>query len=84
LTGDLRNKIWAECAMATTYPSNILKSPFELLFGSNPILHYELKIFGEVGVVTKMSRPNPSLPILDLLASLLAMRKTIQKMSTEC
>jgi hypothetical protein len=58
LTGDLRNKIWAECTMTTTYLSNILssksslKSPFELLFGSKPILHYEIKIFGEVGVVT--------------------------------
>jgi hypothetical protein len=58
LIGDLRNKIWAECAMTTTHLSNILssksslKSPFELLFGSKPILNYELKIFGEVGVVT--------------------------------
>jgi hypothetical protein len=58
LTGDLRNKIWAECTITTTYLSNILssksslKSPFKLLFGSKPILHYELKIFGEVGVVT--------------------------------
>jgi hypothetical protein len=58
LTGDLRNKIWVECAMTTNYPSNILssksslKSPFELLFGSKTILNYELKIFGEVGVVT--------------------------------
>jgi hypothetical protein len=58
LSGDLRNKIWAECAITTTYLANILssksslKSPFELLFGSKPILHYELKIFGEVGVVT--------------------------------
>jgi hypothetical protein len=58
LTGDLRSIIWAECAMTTTYLSNIisskssLKSPFELLFGSKPILHYDLKIFGEVGVVT--------------------------------
>jgi hypothetical protein len=58
LMGDLRNKIWAECAMTTTYLYNILsskssfRSPFELFFGSKPILHYELKIFGEVGVVT--------------------------------
>jgi hypothetical protein len=35
LTGDLRNKIWAECAMTTTYLANIrssksnLKSTFE-------------------------------------------------------
>jgi hypothetical protein len=58
LTGDLRNKIWAECAMTSTYLANMLssksslKSPFELLFGSKPILYYELKIFGEFGVVT--------------------------------
>jgi hypothetical protein len=58
LMGDLRNKIWAECAMTTTYLSKILSSrsslkcPFELLFGPKPILHFELKIFGEVGVVT--------------------------------
>jgi hypothetical protein len=74
LTGDLRNKIWAECAMTTTYPSNInsskssLKSPFELLFGSKPILHYELKIFGEVGMVTTkdkiQSKPNCGSPCI--------------------
>jgi hypothetical protein len=29
-----------------------LKSPFELLYGIKPVLHDELKIFGEVGVVT--------------------------------
>jgi hypothetical protein len=29
-----------------------LKSPFELLFGENSTLHNNLKIFGEVGVVT--------------------------------
>ena len=58
LKGDLRNKIWAECAMTTTYLSNVLstksnfKSPFESLFGAKPILHDNLKIFGEVGVVT--------------------------------
>jgi hypothetical protein len=62
LIGDLRNKIWAECSMITTYLSNILssksslKSPFELLFGSKAILNYELKIFGEVGVVTTKNK----------------------------
>jgi hypothetical protein len=30
LTGDLRNKIWAECAMTTTYLSNILSSKSRL------------------------------------------------------
>jgi hypothetical protein len=29
-----------------------MKSPFELLYDTKPILHEELKIFGEVGVVT--------------------------------
>jgi Reverse transcriptase (RNA-dependent DNA polymerase)/gag-polypeptide of LTR copia-type/Zinc knuckle len=58
LKGDLRNKIWAECVMTTTYLSNVLstkssfKSPSELLFGAKPILQNKLKIFGEVGVVT--------------------------------
>jgi hypothetical protein len=58
LIGDLRNKIWAECAMTTTYLSNVVsmkssfESPFELLFGTKRILHDKLKIFGEVGVVT--------------------------------
>jgi hypothetical protein len=76
--------------MTTTYLANIissksrLKSPFELMFGSKPILHYELKIFGEVGVVNTKTRSNPSLPIVDPLASLLAMQKTIQEMSIEC
>ena len=62
LEGDLRNKIWAESVMTTTYLSNIMttkssvKSPFELLYGSKPVLHKELKIFGEVGVVTTKER----------------------------
>jgi Reverse transcriptase (RNA-dependent DNA polymerase) len=58
LKGDLRNKIWAECVMTTTYLSNVIatrsnmKSPFELLYDTKPVLPEELKIFGEVGVVT--------------------------------
>jgi hypothetical protein len=58
LEGKLRDKIWAECVMNVTYLSNIiskksnLKSPFELLYGEKPTLHDNLKIFGEVGVVT--------------------------------
>jgi hypothetical protein len=32
------------------------KSPFELLYGEKPILHDNLKIFGEVGVVTTKER----------------------------
>jgi hypothetical protein len=44
--------------MNVTYLSNIistklsLKSPFELLYDEKPILHNNLKIFGEVGLVT--------------------------------
>jgi hypothetical protein len=51
LEGELRDKIWAECAMNVTYLSNIistksnLKSPFELLHGEMPALHDNLKIY---------------------------------------
>jgi hypothetical protein len=44
--------------MTVTYLSNVvstklsLKSTFELLHGTSPILHTSLKMFGEVGVVT--------------------------------
>jgi hypothetical protein len=44
--------------MNVTYLSNIMlrkssfKSPFELLYGEKPKLHDNLKMFGEVGVVT--------------------------------
>jgi hypothetical protein len=62
LKGELRDKIWAECVMNVTYLSNIIstkssfKSPFELLYGEKPILHNNLKMFGEVGEVTKKER----------------------------
>jgi hypothetical protein len=58
LEGELRDKIWAECVMNVNYLSNIMstklsfKSPFELLYGEKPILHDNLKMFVEVGVVT--------------------------------
>jgi hypothetical protein len=58
LEGELRDKIWAEFVMNVTYLSNIIltksnfKSAFELLLGEKPSLHNNLKIFGEVGVVT--------------------------------
>jgi hypothetical protein len=58
LEGELRDKIWAECVMNVTYLSNIMstkssfKSPFELLYGEKPKLHNNIKMFGEVGVVT--------------------------------
>jgi hypothetical protein len=62
LEGELRDKIWAECVMNVTYLSNIIstksifKSPFESLYGEKPILHNNLKIFGEVRVVITMER----------------------------
>ena len=58
LKDELRTKIWAECAMTTTYLSNIIatksesKCPYELLFGCKPRLNSNLKAFGEIGVVT--------------------------------
>ena len=58
LKDELRTKIWAECAMTTTYLSNIIatksesKCPYELLFGCKPRLNSTLKAFGEIGVVT--------------------------------
>jgi hypothetical protein len=55
LEGD---KILVECVMNVTYLSNIMstkssfKSPFELLYGEKPKLHDNLKMFGDVGVIT--------------------------------
>jgi hypothetical protein len=55
---ELRNKIWAESAMTVTYLSSVMstkhevKSPYELLYGTKPVLNSRLKMFGEVGVVT--------------------------------
>jgi hypothetical protein len=52
LKDELRNKIWAESAMTVMYLSNVmptkheLKSPYELLFGSKPVLNSRLKMFG--------------------------------------
>jgi hypothetical protein len=62
LEGELRDKIWAACVMNVTHLFNIIstklsfKSPFELLYGEKPILHNNLKTFGEVGVVTTKER----------------------------
>jgi hypothetical protein len=62
MEGELRDKIWAECVMNVTYLSNIIstkssfKSPFELLYGENQNLYNNLKMFGEVGVVTTKER----------------------------
>jgi hypothetical protein len=58
LEGELRDKIWAECVMNVTYLSNIMstkssfKSPFEFLYDEKAKSHDNLKMFGEVGVVT--------------------------------
>jgi hypothetical protein len=58
LEGELRDRVWVECVMNITYSSNIiltksnLKSLFESLHGEKPTLQDNLKIFGEVGVVT--------------------------------
>jgi hypothetical protein len=48
--------------MNVTYLSNTIatklsfKIPFELLYDEKPILHNNLKMFGEVGVVTTKER----------------------------
>jgi hypothetical protein len=66
LTGDPRNKIWAECVMTATYLSNVItirsnmKSPYELLYNTKPILHEEIKIFGKVWVVTTKDKSKQS------------------------
>jgi hypothetical protein len=58
LEGELRDKIWAECVMNVTHLSNIIstksnfKSPLELLYGEKLTLHDNLKIIGELGVLT--------------------------------
>jgi hypothetical protein len=58
LEGELIDKIWAECVMNVTYLLNIMstkssfKSPFELLYDEKPKLHNNLKMFGEVRMVT--------------------------------
>jgi hypothetical protein len=52
LKDDLRSKTWAECAMTTTYLSNVIaiksgnKFPYELLFRLKAKLHSCLKTFG--------------------------------------
>jgi hypothetical protein len=62
LEDELRDKIWAEYVMNVTHLFNIIstkssfKSPFELLYGEKPKLHNNLKMIGEVGVVTTKER----------------------------
>jgi hypothetical protein len=59
LKDEVRNGIWAECASSTaTFYSNILltngrsKSPQELMFGNKSHCVNNLRLFGEMGVVT--------------------------------
>jgi hypothetical protein len=62
LEGELKHKIWVECVINVTYLSDIisaksiLKCIFESLYGERPTLHDNLKMFGEVGVVTTRDR----------------------------
>jgi transposase InsO family protein len=86
LGGKLRDKIWAECVMNVTYLSNIilkksnLKSIFELLYGEKPTLYNNLKIFGEVGVVTTKDKIQAKEQPLCLLDT----RGITQEMFIEC
>jgi hypothetical protein len=90
LEGELKDKIWEECVMNVTNLSNItstkssLKSPFEFLFGENPILHNNLKIFAEIGVVTTKEKYGPSLAIEEQPECLLDTRSITQEMFIEC
>jgi hypothetical protein len=55
---NVRTVVWAECARTTTLHSNFTSImakdnfPYQLLFGSKPKLPKNLKIFGEMDVVT--------------------------------
>ena len=58
LQEEMRSGIWAECASTATFYSNILatrvtkKSPQELLFGKKSHCAHNLRVFGEMGIVT--------------------------------
>jgi hypothetical protein len=57
LEGELRDKILAKCVMLLIYPTSsqqnqILKAHLSYHMLKNPTLHNNLKVFGEVGVVT--------------------------------
>jgi hypothetical protein len=66
LEGESRDEIWTESVMNVTFSSNIistkliLKCPFELLYGERPMLHNNLKMFGEVGDVITKEKYRPS------------------------
>lgn len=57
IEGDLRDKLWAECAGTATKLSNVLvekkddECNYEKLFGSMPKYAYHLCTFGEIGMV---------------------------------
>jgi hypothetical protein len=57
-----RDKIWAKCVMNVTNLPNIISTksifecPFELLHGEKPTLHDNIKIYGEIRVVTKKEK----------------------------
>jgi hypothetical protein len=57
LKDHLRSGVWFECAMTVTFLSNITSikdkmiCPYQLLYGSKPILTESLQTFGEIGVV---------------------------------
>jgi hypothetical protein len=60
------------------------KSPFELLYGKKPKLHNNLKMFGEVGVVTTMERIQAKLSNRGTTCIFLDTRSITQEMSIEC
>jgi hypothetical protein len=52
---EIRNKLWAECALTATELCNItsrrdIGSPYELFYGKKGKIENNLRIFGEVGV----------------------------------
>jgi hypothetical protein len=55
---EIKNGIWAECAYTATFYSNILAKRFtkrstkELLFGREAHCAHNLRMFGEIGIVT--------------------------------
>jgi hypothetical protein len=60
---ELRNKLWAECALTATKLSNITSrrdkgNPFELFHGRKSKLEKDLRIFGEVGVKVARNQVN--------------------------
>jgi hypothetical protein len=54
-----RETLWAECAATATKLDNLLvrtsekKNPYELFYGKENPIEKHLKIFGEIGIVTK-------------------------------